>query len=277
MARCSYCGQPAGFLRRQHPECSQRHQRAISLIPGFFAKVTNSPVSVERFGDLLRRVAEASYLRPDELKSLCIIGLKDSMDSVLRERPPTIAEVQRIAELAGTLEADFSAGFGLDEKLAKMSIVSELYDGRIPDIISVVGPMPIEFGRGEAILWIFNHVTAYRMSIDNEAEGGSIDMAGPIDARYFDLKTLGENHSPAERPSDELKGDLVLTNRTIRFLLNENSQIRIPIARITSLQAHAEGIQVARKPARPWTFLLDDPWFAANAIARLIQLVHRRA
>jgi hypothetical protein len=59
--------------------------------------------------------------------------------------------------------------------------------------------------------------------------------------------------------------------------LSEKVQMRVPISRIARLQAYAEGIQVTWKAAkeRSWVLLLNDPWFAANVIAQLIQLARR--
>ena len=32
MANCKYCGESAGFLRKQHKECAERHDRAMASI-----------------------------------------------------------------------------------------------------------------------------------------------------------------------------------------------------------------------------------------------------
>src|SRR6185312_8316484 len=140
----------------------------------------------------------------------------------------TSAEVQRITELADALGAQFENGLGLDQKLIKLSIVNELYDGRIPDRVSIVGPMPVEFGRGESVLWIFNQVLSYRMTPDKRAESLSIDPASPIDSRYVSPKMLDTSHVPKKQLSEKANGDLVLTNRNIYFLPNAESHIRIP-------------------------------------------------
>jgi hypothetical protein len=234
-------------------------------------------MSAKRFGELLQAAAKVSFVRPDELKSLCVSGITNIFDSILKERTLTSGEVWRITELIDELGAGFREGLGLDEKLLKVSIVSGLYDKIIPDPVSVVGPMPIEFGRGEAILWIFNDVTSYRMPVDPDAKSVPIEMHSPVDNRYFSPKLLGETHVPKKKLSDEAKGDLILTNRNIYFLQSESSQTRIAISRIVSMQAYAEGLYVGWKPSegRSRTFLLNDSWFAANVIARLIQLAHR--
>ncbi len=277
MARCLYCQKPAGFLRKQHPECEKRHQYAISSIPIFFNKVMDNPISAERFSELLQAAGKVSFVRPDELKTLCVDGLNNTVDSILRERSLTSSEVRRIVEFTEALGTSFPKGLGLDEKLTKIGIVSELYDGKLSDSIVIVGPMPIELGRGEAVLWVFNHVRSYQTLADNMTGDLPINLAIPIDTQYFSPVLFETAQIPTEPLSEETTGDLLLTNRNIYFLLSEDSHIRIPISRITSLQPYAEGLHVGWKPreAQSRTFLLDDVWFAVNVIARLIQLARR--
>ncbi|HVV63550.1 MAG TPA: hypothetical protein VHD14_17515, partial [Pseudolabrys sp.] len=158
MANCIYCGKPAGFLRKRHPECEERHKKVLDLVPRFFTEVIGSPISADRFSDLLLAATKAAFVRPQELRSICVSGINKAIDTILRERLLTSAEMQRITELTDTLSAKIPGGLDLDQKLIKLSIVNELYDGRIPDRVSIVGPMPVEFGRGESVLWIFNQV-----------------------------------------------------------------------------------------------------------------------
>jgi hypothetical protein len=277
MSKCFYCGQPAGFLRRYHDECEKRHQTAVLSIPGFFNKLMNNPISGKRFSELLQAAATASFLRSDELKSLCVSGINNIIDSILQERAVKSSELKRIIEFADSLELIFSDGLGLDERLIKMGIVSDLYEGKLSDSVVIVGPMPIELGLGEAFLWIFNDVRSYQMPVKTINTDLPINLVNPADAHYFNLAAVAKNHAPVARLGGEARGDLVLTNRNIYFLQSETSKLRIPISRITSLKPYAEGLLVGWKPheLQSQLYLLDDAWFAANVIARLIQLVRR--
>ena len=70
--------------------------------------------------------------------------------------------------------------------------------------------------------------------------------------------------------STEARGDLVITSRNVYFVSSSKS-LKIPIKKIISVQAYSDGIQITRDgvSARPMIFILDDPWFASNAIVRL--------
>jgi hypothetical protein len=277
MANCRYCGQKAGLLRSEHQECRQRHDRATTMIPGFFGKMLTSQLSTDKFSELLRGTAETSYVQRDELISLSKAAITNTVDSILKDRPVAIAEAQRIIELTDTLEAAFSESFELNDKLVKTSIISELYDGRIPDPVSVVGPMPFELGRGETILWIFNHVSLFRITTDDTLGGIRIDVTEQTKEPYFGPAALESRHAPVNGSSGEAQGDLILTNRNLHFVQSEETRTRIPIARIQVLAAYREGIHVIANPdkKRAPLFVLNDAWFAANVVGRLIAMVHR--
>ena len=48
---CRYCGQPAGFLRRQHKECRLLHDEAAIKIVDFFVKALGSTRDQRRHSD----------------------------------------------------------------------------------------------------------------------------------------------------------------------------------------------------------------------------------
>lgn len=276
MGKCTYCGQPAGFFHSRHPECETRHQSAVAKIPLFFEKVMNNPIPAERFTELLRAGAEGAHLKPDELKAMCVAGINNIINMILRGRPLNNSEVQRITELANSLGTLFPDGLELDEKLIKMSIVSDLFEGKVPANIVIVGPIPIEFAHGEVVLWVFNQVRSYHTEaeVTRNAQWGP---ASPMDTTYFSPQNVIKSPVSASQLSDEETGDMVLTNRNIYFFKSEDAHLRLPIARVTSVQPCSEGVYVACKSEQEIsrTFLLNDAWFAANAVVRLTQLAYQ--
>jgi len=70
--------------------------------------------------------------------------------------------------------------------------------------------------------------------------------------------------------SEEGRDDLVVASRNIYFVSPMKS-LKIPSKKIISVQAYSDGIQITRDgvSAKPMVFILDDPWFASNAIVRL--------
>jgi hypothetical protein len=275
MANCVYCGKPAGVMRRHHPECKARHSNAFSVIPEFFGKVIDSAISAQRFSELLQAASRESFVSVGELKSLCHAGFTNVITSILNQRPLTAAELQRITELIDALGASLPDGLGLDELLAKINVVTELSDGKIPDYVSVAGPVPIEFEADETVLWIFNQATRFRSrrKSQNPAQGPA-----PINSRHVGPQALEKTHFPRDKFAEEATGDLLITNRNLHFLRNIRSGTKTAIADIKAVHAYAEAITLTstRDEDGPQTFLVDDAWFAGHVIYRLSELAHGR-
>ncbi len=271
MARCQYCGQPAGFGTEEHAECHDRHQRAIEQIPGFFAKILEHPIAVDRFSALLQSAAEASFIDSIQLKSLAVEGLSRLMITILDHRLLTAAEVERVREVVSELSSLFADEPGLDETLTKIQILCELSNGIIPDQIAVDDPMPITLRRGETILWIFNEVRPCQKGLQEDNAPPSI--AVPSGSATYQGLSVFKKHLPVgkERANDKI-GDLLLTSHNLYFLSMTGRSIRIPIARISEIHPYINGVRIHYRPApRSWVGAVADPWFLTNALTLLVQ------
>lgn len=280
MAKCIYCERPAGFLRWRHADCRERHNRAMMMIPELFTKALHSSLPATRFGELLKDAAGASFIKPRDLGSLCIKGISSMIDTVLEERLLTAAEEERIAEIKDALGPAVVDTTDLNEKLIKISVLRDLKAGLIPDRVTIVGPMPIEFRPHEHVVWIFNHVVGFRRAAvapASDAAGGITFPATETDL-YCGLRAFDNDPMPMENLIEEATGDLVLTNRNIYFIYGDGKQ-RIPMVKITALQPHADGIQVTceQPQGRSRAFKVDDPWMAANLTVGLLILAQNKA
>src|SRR5688572_22150184 len=132
MARCIYCQRPAGFLRRRHADCQERHNRAMTMIPELFNKALYSSLPATRFGELLKDAAGASFIKPRDLGTLCVEGIGNMVDKVLQERLLTPAEEERIVEIGQALGPAVTDMSALNEKLIKINVLRELKAGQIP-------------------------------------------------------------------------------------------------------------------------------------------------
>jgi len=272
MGLCSYCGQPAGFLRSQHPECRARYERAMSMMPSFFAKFLDSQVPAGRFSELLQGAAKAAYVPPEDLAALSVAEIGRIIASLFDEHPPAVGEVQRVAELIEQLGDGVSDNPSLNEQLAKAVVVAGLYEGHLPDAVSVAGPMPIDLGHDESIIWIFNHVLSYRGGAAGRDGSNGGGLGNGMDGTYRSPRMLNGIKAPANAAEEQAEGDLVITSRNIYFLLSHEDGHRIPINRIQFLHAFADGIRVSNSEKKSRVFLLDDPCFALNVIGRISKL-----
>jgi hypothetical protein len=273
MSNCTHCGKPAGLLRSYHVDCRAQFERAVTTIPAFFEKLLHSLLPAERFEQLLNEVAATFHIDPKRLRSLSMMGVNAMLDSALSQRIPTVAEEDRILDIATTLGLSVSDIPGLTDKFVKISILRDLDEGRVPDHVTVVGPMPFEFEPDEAIVWIFNGVRSYRQPKPKErVTAESVTPARGDLPDYVSPASVSPTSAPIREWVDTGASDLMFTDRRI-FVVSEDRHRHIPLSKIASLRTFADGFQIQR-PAddRALVFIVDDSWFAANLIVRLMRL-----
>lgn len=275
MAKCIHCGKPAGLFRRSHAECRAKHDLALTMIPAFFEKVLNSSLAADRFDELLRNAAAASYITSAQLRSLAISGISTMTEFTLADHLLTEAEQERIIEIADAIGLTLDDIPIADDKLIKANVLRELDAGRIPDRVTVVGALPIELEPDEAVVWIFNQTKTYRSSRSKKDEMAELPPTSPIAhlPLYYPASTLGEDGGNAAGLVEESVGDLVVTTHQL-FMIWRERQRSFPYSKIAAFHARRDGFLITRGAAqdRVVLFVVDDPWFAANLVARLLRL-----
>ena len=278
MARCTYCGKPVGILRKHHPECHERYERAIGAIPMFFSKILTNPMPAKKFASLLINVCETSHIAPNALKAMSVAGLGAIVDQLLRQRLLSADEEQRIVELKIQLKIDDHDFSVVEDKLVKSAILRDVASGTNSNLTEIAGPMPIDLRPDEIVAWIFNRVKCFRSRpSDRNASTTQQVSQLEINARqtnnwYFPSASLNIIFVPKDAALKEGSGDLVITNYNIHFL-TEGKLRTMPISKISSLNSYADGIEIKRTGTENEgrSFVLDDPWFALNLITILIR------
>ena len=269
MSNCTHCGKPAGVFRNYRADCRAQFERATATIPAFFEKLLQSLLPADRFKELLREVAATFHIPPDQLRSLSIDGIRAMVDSAVTQRLPTITDEDRILEIATTLGLSAEDISGLTEKLVKIGILRDLDEGAAPDRVTVVGPMPFELEADESIIWIFNGVKVLRGS---KAKNASPAMNRHDMPDYLPPASVGQDSARFPESAEIGSGDLMITNRHV-FIVSDDRHRQIPFSRLAHVATFSDGFQLARSAdERPLTFLVDDPWFAANLVIRLMRL-----
>jgi hypothetical protein len=273
MPNCSYCGRPAGLFRRYHAECRAQFDRAMGTIPLFFEKLLESDLPADRFEQLLKQVAERFHIEPKKLRSLSVQGINAMVQASLSQRLTTPDEEDRILEIAEALGLSMAELPDLEEKLTKIRVLRDLDNGRTPDRVDVVGPMPIDLESGETIIWIINGAMSYR------PRKGPVQSKEPTpskpqrDKPYLSPASLGPQPTPIGELIERGESDVMITDRRV-FIISNNRHLEIPLSKVEAFHAYSDGFQIVRagKEARPLTITVNDPWFAANLIVRLIGL-----
>jgi hypothetical protein len=275
MGACRFCGQPAGFLRSEHAECRGKHTLAQERIPAFFVKSLESALPATRFRELADEVARASFVRSTEMNELVGMGLSAMVDRALADQVLSDAEEARIREVAAAFGFENRLEeIGVNRRLVKARILRDIDAGRIPRHVNVEGPMPLNLGRGEVIIWIFNNASYYTMRTRTQYVGGSHGMSVRIaKGVYYRVGASKGERVQSQQLSQEGVGDFVVTDRCVYFL-SSIKVIKLPAKKIVSVTPYADGLALVREgtTAKPQIFVVDDPWFAVNLISRLNQI-----
>jgi hypothetical protein len=271
---CSYCGQPAGLFRSRHADCESKHALALQKIPEFFEQALISTVPPQKFRELVEGVAHTHYVPPNELTLLAIAGIARMINKALADSVLTTEEDVRIGEVRDAFGLSVPQLGVAGDRLVKSEILRDLDSGRIPEGVRVEGGLPINFARGETVIWIFNGVEYHSIKSRTQYVGGSHGVSVRLMKGVY--YRVGASRGEAVKTSElafEASGDLVISSQNVYFV-SPAKVIKLPVRKIVGLQAYSDAVQITRDGvnAKPQVFKLDDPWFAANAIARVNQL-----
>lgn len=240
------------------------------MVPALLAKAIESSVPADQISDLLKKAAAVCSTSPEELKELCETAINGIIDSILEYRLPTTTEIYRLGEILRALEGALGT-FGSNEKVVKAVILTELCDGRIPELIKVVDPLPIDLAATESVLWIMESVRCFIKRDEIPGESRSIPTKSSQVPSYLPPKTITARNLPAAHLANMDRANLILTNRGIYLVFDDKPPSRMLISQITSIDTYSEGLCITYGRKSP-VLLLEDPWFIANALLSLIKI-----
>ena len=273
MGNCVYCGKPAGFLHTQHKECRELHDVAASKIPAFFVESLKREISPERFQDLAQQIASSHYIDKAEFRQLVINGLKAMVDTAFATGDLAESDNSRIVSFCnqfGVVANDLGPE-GL--KLTKLQILRTLDQHKVPSNVRV-GDLPIVLERGESVLWLFNDVTYLTTKTQTSYVGASQGISIRLmKGLYYRAGAFKGQPVKTQYLSEEGRGVFVVTNENIYFW-SPLRALKFPFKKIISAYAFSDAIQIMREGANTTSqiFKLDDPFFAADLVARASQL-----
>ncbi|HON73268.1 MAG TPA: hypothetical protein PK512_08045, partial [bacterium] len=131
MGICRFCGKPAGFLKREHKECRERHNRGIFIIRSMVESSLKG--NIEK--DKILETAENSYINDTELKDVIFSGWVEALENALEDRLISEDEENILSNIL------FQFGFSSEElssntsyiKFIKAIVLRDVLEGKIPD------------------------------------------------------------------------------------------------------------------------------------------------
>lgn len=276
MGNCIYCGEPAGFLKKTHKVCKQRHVQGKSEIVSLVGKVGAEGGDLKQLESSIEQVARTSFVDIDSLKALVASGWEKAVDLAFDDGLLSEQEESALIELKDHfgLSQQILDKTGSYSKLVKGAVLRDIMDGNLPGRIKVDGNLPFNLQKTEKVVWVFQNVNYYEEKTRTRYVGGSQGVSIRI-AKGLYYRTgafKGERVQTSETVHADT-GIFGVTNKHIYFA-GPSKRFRIAFNKIVAFEPFSDGIGVQRdaQTAKPQSFKTGDGWFTYNLITNLAQL-----
>ncbi len=165
MAKCKYCGKPAGLFRDTHTECEEEHQERERVIQAGRQQIVAEALHAIRASDdfdrlekKLVQIEQTSFVPAADRKTLLVKALEDSVEQFLEDGVLEAAEEKRLVQFKERFalsQGDLNENGALT-KTAKAAVLRDILNGVIPHRVSLDGRLPINFQKGEQVVWAFS-------------------------------------------------------------------------------------------------------------------------
>lgn len=283
MGNCKYCGKPAGFLRSKHPECEAEHLKRERIIHSGRQRIVDAVLNTIKGSDNFEsldkevsRIEQASFVPSSERKAHLLNGWAKAIDHFLEDGILDKKEETRLAQ--------FKEHFNLSQteldkngsltKITKAAVLRDVFDGIIPQRLSLDGRLPINFQKGEQLVWAFPQSNYLEDKTRRQYVGGSHGASIRVMKGVYYRVGAFKGHPVDTTVRVHVDtGWVAVTNKNLYFAGSVKS-LRIPFAKIVSFEPFNDGIGVMRDAAtaKPQIFVTGDGWFTYNLVTNLAQI-----
>jgi len=276
LANCKYCGKPAGFLRSKHTECEVRYENGKQRILAEIAPALSSAEVRDSLQARLKDIARQSFVSDDERQGLFLQGWVNAVDYCLEDGVLDEMEEKRLLELQDRLSLSKAEleKTGALSKVVKAAAIRDVLNGVIPKRVTINDPLPINFQKGEQIVWAFPHAQYLEDKTRRQYVGGSQGLSIRVmKGVYYRVGAFkGQAIDRTERVHIDT-GWVVITDKNIYFA-GPIKSLRLAYGKIVSFQPFGDGVGIIRDAAnaKPQIFVTGDGWFTYNLVTNLAQL-----
>jgi hypothetical protein len=275
---CKFCGEPAGFLRSEHPDCrkrdDERRAEQARLLADLERDATEAALTTVP-PQLAQRVAAPELAGADTRGAIvrawgaAITRLLDGQ-GVTKESEAALAGY---ASAFGLTEAEKKEGGALD-RLLKALILHDAASDDLKPRLTFNDPLPFLLKKGEFLLWLFRDVRFLEVHEFTRFEGRSAGISVRVMKGVY-FRTGGFQGTPVKHDATVTvdTGLLGLTPQAIYFA-GPKKGLHLPYAKLVSIEPYSDGVGLQRDgaSAKPMTFTPLDGWFAYNLIKNLSAL-----
>jgi hypothetical protein len=153
-------------------------------------------------------------------------------------------------------------------------VLREVLNGVVPKRMTFNSNLPINFQKGEQIVWVFPESSYLedktRRQYVGQSKGVSVRVMKGV---YYRVGAFqGQPVEWIERVHLDT-GYVVITNKNLYFA-GPSKSLRIPYKKIVSFLSFSDSIGIIRDAAnaKPQIFVTGDGWFPYNLLTNLAQL-----
>lgn len=258
--KCKYCGQPAGFFSRCHEACEQKHREGLTRLRQVLDNCFRTGTDFYRHDAEIRQITSSAYITSEEQRDLYTAALDAAVEGYLQRSgadAQAMQTVSRFMQYSGLPQEALNAHHSLD-RLLQDRLLQDLRCGRLPQSpIKVSGPFPFMLAKTERLIWLFRGITLYQQRVRREYVGRSRGMTFRVMKGVYYRTGGSRGHAVESTYMQPVgTGSVCLTDKALYFSSPEKS-LKVPYAKILSLEPFSNGLSVQKDGARELPFFLE--------------------
>jgi hypothetical protein len=238
--------------------------------------VPSSQASVESAANLIKQVAEQSFISDSERSDLTVGAWSSAVDSSLHDGVLSEEIEKRLVDLKDGLS--LSSGDLLRthawDQMVKSAVLRDLLNGVIPKRMRFDGNLPLNFQKSEQVVWAFEQCDYLEEKTRRQYVGGSRGLSVRIMKGVY--YHVGEFKGHAIDRTERMHVDTGLVAATTKqiYFSGATRAFRIPYKKIVSFEPFNNGVGIMRDAAfaKPQILVTNDGWFTYNLLTNLARL-----
>ena len=286
MGNCTYCGESAGFLRKEHKECREKNERALETVKNICVDAALHGTGLDELKDRIRETFAAANatISDSELEANLATGWTHALGAAIEDRILTTEEKRGLNQYRrhfGLSEYRLNREGNFDTFRMVVLLGSITEGGAIPRYDrraarEKYGRLPFNLMKSEELLWVFTDVGYMEQVTSREFRGSSMGasfrVAKGVYVRPSSFSGRSVESKSMERTDDGMMG---VTTKHIYFA-GSSKRFRVRLEKIVSFEPYRDGLGIMRDTARakPETFIMGatESWFSINLIEALLDM-----
>jgi len=236
-----------------------------------------SSTNLSELDKTISEIEQSLFVPTSERKEFLIKGWENSVELFLEDGILDTTEEKRLVEFKEhfALAQEDLNRIGALERTTKSAILRDILAGKIPvQRMTIDGNMPINFQKGEQLIWAFQGSKFLEDKVRRQFVGGSQGVSVRVMKGVYYRVGAFKGHSVENTERVHVDtGLVVITTKNIYFA-GPRKSVRIPYTKIVSFEPFDDGIGLMRDAAtaKPQIFVTGDGWFTYNLVTNLSKL-----